>query len=342
MHPSVGGYGVADIEIVAAFDIDRRKVGRPLEEAIFAEPNCTRVFQSTLPVSGVMVEMGPVLDGVPPHMADYPEAQAFRVAAREPVDVVRSLRDARADVLLCYVPVGAEDAACHYAGACLDAGVALVNCVPVFLASDPTWAERFRRAGLPLVGDDIKSQVGATIVHRDLTRLFGDRGVRLERTYQLNTGGNADFLNMLAADRLPAKKASKTNSVQSQLDVPLDPMNIHIGPADYVPWQKDNKVAFIRMEGRGFGDVPLELELRLSVEDSTNSAGVVIDAVRCAKVGCDRGLGGPLEAVCAYYMKSPPRQMRDSVAREACLDFIAGSPPLGTKERGGAKAAVDG
>jgi len=325
MHARIGDWGPSDIEVVAAFDIDRRKVGKRVEEAVFAKPNCTKIFQSVLPVSDVVVRMGPILDGVAPHMADYPDDEAFRPSDEEPVDVAQTLKDAKAEVLVCYMPVGSEEAGRHYARACLEAGVAMVNCVPVFIASDPEWAEKFRRAGLPIVGDDIKSQVGATIVHRTLTRLFGDRGVPLDRTYQLNTGGNTDFLNMKALDRLKSKKVSKTESVQSQLDQRLDPKNIHIGPSDYVPWQKDNKVAFIRMEGRGFGDVPLELELRLSVQDSPNSAGVVIDAVRCAKLGLRRGLGGPLEAASAYYMKSPPRQMRDSVACDLTDAFIQGN-----------------
>ena len=324
MHPEIGGWSCGDVEIVAAFDIDRRKVGRPVEDAIFAEPNCTMVFQSALPVSNVRVQMGPILDGVAPHMADYADDEAFRLADAEPVDVAQALRNAGAEILICYLPVGSEEAVRHYAQACLDAGVAMVNCVPVFLASDPAWADKFREAGLPIVGDDIKSQVGATIVHRSLARLFGDRGVRLDRTYQLNTGGNTDFLNMLAIERLKSKKISKTESVQSQLDERLDARNIHIGPSDYVPWQDDNTVCFIRMEGRGFGGAPIELELRLSVQDSPNSAGVVIDAVRCAKVALERGICGPLEAVSAYYMKSPPKQMRDSVAREMSDAFIRG------------------
>ena len=323
MHPDIGGFGPADVEVVAAFDVDRRKVGRPLEDAVFARPNCTRVFQPTLEKSGVDVQMGPVLDGVADHMAAYPDDDAIRPADTAPVDVAEVLRQARADVLLCYLPVGSERAVRHYAQACLDAGVAMVNCVPVFLASDPVWAERFRAAGLPIVGDDIKSQVGATIVHRALARLFADRGVALDRTYQLNTGGNTDFLNMLERSRLASKKHSKTESVQSQLDARLDAHDIHIGPSDYVPWQGDNKVAFIRLEGRGFGDVPLELELRLSVQDSPNSAGVVIDALRCAKLALDRGVAGPLEAPSAWYMKSPPRQMRDEEARRALEEFVA-------------------
>jgi myo-inositol-1-phosphate synthase len=325
MHPRIGLWGVSDIEIVAAFDIDRRKVGKPVEEAIFAKPNCTLVFQKVLPVSGVKVQMGSIFDGVAGHMADYPDDLAFRPADIEPVNIVDALRESKAEVLVCYLPVGSEEAVRHYAQACLDAGVAMINCMPVFIASNPEWANKFQGAGLPIVGDDIKSQVGATIVHRTLTRLFGDRGVSLDRTYQLNTGGNTDFLNMLALERLKSKKISKTESVQSQLDERLDTGDIHIGPSDYVQWQGDNKVAFIRMEGRGFGNAPIELELRLSVQDSPNSAGVVIDAIRCAKLGLQRGLSGPLEAVSAYYMKSPPRQMRDSVAYEACNAFINGT-----------------
>lgn len=323
LHVAIGGYRLGDIEVVAAFDIDRRKVGKPLEEAVFAAPNCTTVFQRELPASGVTVRMSPVLDGVAEHMKDYSEDRAFRVADANPVDIVETLRNSRAEVLVCYLPVGSEKAVRHYAEACLDAGVALVNCVPVFIASDPKWAERFRNKNLPIVGDDIKSQVGATITHRVLTRLMGDRGVRLERTYQLNTGGNTDFLNMLEQTRLKSKRISKTRSVQSQLDVELDEDNIHIGPSDYVAWQNDNKVCFVRMEWKGFGDVPNNLELRLSVEDSPNSAGVAIDAIRCAKVALDRNLCGPLDAISSFCMKSPPYQVRDSEAREALELWLA-------------------
>ncbi|MCH8006557.1 MAG: inositol-3-phosphate synthase, partial [Planctomycetes bacterium] len=265
MHPSIGGYRLEDIGVVAAFDVDRRKVGKPLEEAIFAQPQCTTVFQPDLPSYGIAVQMGPVLDGVAAHMSDYPEPQAFRVADEEACDVAAVLRETGAEVLVCYLPVGSEEAVRHYAQACLDAGVAFVNCVPVFIASDLQWGKRFRERNIPIVGDDIKSQLGATIVHRMLTRLMGDRGVKLRRTYQLNTGGNTDFLNMIEQHRLKSKRISKTESVQSQLDEPLAEENIHIGPSDYVPWQKDNKICFVRMEWDGFGDVPMNLELRLSV-----------------------------------------------------------------------------
>jgi len=334
LHPQIGGYRVGDIEVVAAFDVDRRKVGRPLHEAIFAPPNCTTIFQRQVPAGGVIVQMGPVLDGVAEHMQHYPEPRAFRVADAAPCDVARVLREGQADVLACYLPVGSQEAVQHYARACLEAGVAMVNCMPVFIASNPEWAAQFAERRIPVVGDDIKSQVGATIIHRVLARLMGDRGVRLDRTYQLNTGGNTDFLNMLEQSRLSSKRISKTQSVQSQLDTPLEPENIHIGPSDYVPWQKDNKVCFIRMEWRGFGDVPNHLELRLSVEDSPNSAGVAIDAIRCAKLALDRGLGGPLHAVSSFAMKTPPRQMRDSEARKALEQWIAENSPDSPRRNG--------
>ncbi len=322
IHREICGYRLEDIRVVAAFDVDRRKVGRSLEEAIFAPPNCTTVFQAELPRSGVTVRMGPVLDGVARHMADYPEDRAFRIAEGQPCDVARVLKEAGAEVLVCYMPVGSEDAVHHYAQACLDAGVAMVNCEPVFIASHPEWAAEFRRRKLPVVGDDIKSQLGATIVHRALTRLMGDRGVQLDRTYQLNTGGNTDFLNMLEQGRLKTKRISKTEAVQSQLDSPLPAENIHIGPSDYISWQKDNKVCFLRMEWRGFGDVPMNLELRLSVEDSPNSGGMAIDAIRCAKLAIDRGIGGPLKEISAVCMKHPPKQYRDSEAREILEEWI--------------------
>ncbi len=328
MHGRIGPYGVGDVDFVAAFDVDSRKVGLPLEEAICAQPNRTPVFEPDLSAggllraSGVEVAMGPVLDGVAEHMANHPAEESFRIASAAPVDVTRALREPGADVLINYLPVGSERATQHYAEACLEAGVALVNCIPVFLASDPDWAERFRRAGLPIVGDDVKSQLGATIVHRALARLLADRGVALDATYQLNTGGNTDFLNMLEHERLISKRLSKTESVQSQLDVRLAAEQIHIGPSDYVAWQKDNKVCFIRLQWRGFGDVPMNLELRLSVEDSPNSAGVAIDAIRCAKLARDRGIGGPLEAISAVAMKSPPVQMRDVDAARQIDAFL--------------------
>jgi myo-inositol-1-phosphate synthase len=342
MRASIGGYQCGDIEFVAAFDVDRRKVGHPLEEAIFAKPNCTRIFQSALPVSNVIVQAGPLLDGVAEHMAEYPDDAAFRPVDLEPADIAAALRSSGAEVLLCYLPVGSEQAVKHYARACLEARVAVINCVPVFLASDPAWASQFRDAGIPIIGDDIKSQVGATIVHRALARLFSDRGVSIDRTYQLNTGGNTDFLNMLERHRLKSKKISKTESVQSQLDERLEASDIHIGPSDYVPWQGDNKVCFIRVEGRGFADAPIELEMRLSVQDSPNSAGVVIDAIRCVKLALERGEAGPLLAPSAYYMKTPPRQLRDSVALDACNAFIDGRPlPLAAQEEGDAKLVAN-
>jgi myo-inositol-1-phosphate synthase len=324
LHADLGGYVVGDIRPVAAFDVDRRKVGRPLQEAVFAPPNCTTVFQETLPDYGVSVQMAPVLDGVPEHMAGYPDERAFRPADLPPCDVARVLRETGAEVLVCYMPVGSEQAVRNYADACLEAGVAMVNCMPVFIASDPAWAARFRDRGLPIVGDDIKSQLGATIVHRVLARLFSERGVKLERTYQLNTGGNTDFLNMLERHRLLSKRISKTESVQSQLDTPLPADQIHIGPSDYVPWQNDNKICFLRMEWRGFGGVPMNLELRLSVEDSPNSAGMAIDGIRCAKVALNRGIGGPLLEASAVMMKRPPRQMHDAEAHALLERWIAG------------------
>lgn len=322
MHLDIGGYSPADIQLVAAFDIDRRKVGRPLEEAIFAKPNCTMVFQPDIPATGVVVQMSPIMDGVAAHMKDYTEDETFCPADEPACDIARVLRESGADVLVCYLPVGSERAVRYYAEACLEVGVAMVNCVPVFIASDSEWAGRFKVAGVPIIGDDIKSQVGATIVHRNLARLFNDRGYTVDRTYQLNTGGNTDFLNMLARDRLKSKKTSKTGSVQSQLDHPLEPGNIHIGPSDYVSWQDDNKIAFIRIEGRGFGGASIKLEMRLSVQDSPNSAGVVIDAIRCAHLAKMQGLAGPVGPACAYYMKTPPVQLRDSEARQRLEDFI--------------------
>ena len=324
VHPELGGYRPEDIEVVAAFDIDKRKVGLDLSEAIFAQPNCTRVFFPEIPWQGVEVKMGPVLDGYAAHMDDYPEDKAFRIADAEPVDVVRELRRSGAEILVNYLPVGSQKAVEFYAESALEAGVAFVNCMPVFIASDPTWAERFTEAGLPVVGDDIKSQLGATVLHRVLAHLFEERGVKLDRTYQLNVGGNTDFLNMLERNRLSSKKISKTEAVQSQLAVPLGENDIHVGPSDYVPWLNDNKVCFIRMEGRGFGEVPLTLEVRLSVEDSPNSGGMAIDAIRAAKLALDRGISGPLIAASAVTMKHPPVQFTDEEALELFEAFIEG------------------
>ncbi|MFH1224311.1 MAG: inositol-3-phosphate synthase [Candidatus Diapherotrites archaeon] len=325
MHNGFAGYLVRDIKFVAAFDVDKRKVGKDLGTAIFEKPNCTKVFEKNVPKQGVVVQKGPVLDGVAQHMQDYPADRAFVVDSKQnPVDAAAELKKARAEILICYMPVGSEDAARYYANAALEAGCAFINCMPVFIASTPGWEKKFREKGLPIIGDDIKSQLGATITHRVLTKLFADRGVKLERTYQLNTGGNTDFLNMKEHARLKSKKISKTSSVQSQMPRELAAENIHIGPSDYVPWQNDNKVCFIRMEGRKFGDVPLDLELRLSVEDSPNSAGVVIDAIRAAKLALDRGTGGALLSVSAYFMKHPPQQFPDSVARNMVEEFIKG------------------
>ncbi|NDY42458.1 inositol-3-phosphate synthase [Dissulfurirhabdus thermomarina] len=327
MHWEIGGYAPGDIEVVAAFDIDARKVGRDVAEAVFAPPNCTAVFCPDLPKTGVTVRMGRVLDGFSEHMKDYPPERTFLLAeAPEPDrdEVVRVLRESGAEILLNYLPVGSEQAVRFYAECALEAGVAFVNNMPVFIASDPEWARRFEAAGLPIVGDDIKAQLGATITHRTLTDLFRKRGVRLDRTYQLNTGGNTDFLNMLNRARLASKKESKTEAVQAVAAHRLADENIHVGPSDYVAWQNDNKVCFIRMEGRLFGDVPMNLELRLSVEDSPNSAGVAIDAVRCCRLALDRGIGGPLVSASAYLMKHPPRQFPDDEAYRMVEAFIRG------------------
>jgi myo-inositol-1-phosphate synthase len=324
MHRSIGGYSPGDIDVVAAFDIDERKVGKDVSDAIFAPPNCTKSFYPDVPFMGVVVKKGPVLDGVAPHMSSYEENKTFVVSDLDPCDVVGELEDSGAEVLINYMPVGSEEASRFYAQAALDAGVGYVNCMPVFIASDPVWAKKFKDAGVPIVGDDVKSQIGATIVHRTLAKLFTDRGCKLDRTYQLNTGGNTDFLNMLNQERLKSKRISKTEAVQSVLDVPLMADDIHIGPSDYVPWQKDNKICFLRMEGRIFGDVPIDLELRLSVEDSPNSGGSTIDAIRVCKMAIDRKVGGPLIEISAYTMKHPPIQYPDHVAREMVESFIKG------------------
>jgi myo-inositol-1-phosphate synthase len=319
MHVDLGGYHIADVELVAAFDVDAKKVGRDIAEAIAAEPNNTIRF-ADVPPTNILVQRGPTLDGLGKY---YRETVEESDAA--PVDVAQALRDVQADVLVCYLPVGSEEAAKHYAQAALDAKVAFVNCLPVFIASDVAWAQRFVEAGVPIIGDDIKSQVGATIVHRILTKLFEDRGVKLNRTYQLNFGGNMDFMNMLERERLASKKKSKTQSVQSQMRKQLDKHDIHIGPSDYVPWLEDRKWAQIRLEGQSFGDVPLTIELKLEVWDSPNSAGIVIDAIRCAKLALDRGVAGPLIGPSAYFMKSPPVQFSDEAAREMVEQFILGN-----------------
>ena len=323
LHLEMGGMWPDDVEVVAAFDVDRRKVGRPLHEAAFAPPNCTTVIGKRIAESDVRVQMGPLLDGVAAHMQEHPEGRAFRPAEAPPVDVAAVLAESGAEVLVCYLPVGSEKAVRSYAEACLATGVSFVNCVPVFVVSDPEWGERFRAAGIPCAGDDIKSQLGATIFHRMVARLFADRGVRVERTYQLNTGGNTDFLNMLERERLRSKKVSKTEAVTSQLAYDLGEENIHVGPSDYVPWQRDNKVCFLRVEGRGFGGAPIELEARLSVQDSPNTAGIVIDGVRYVKLARERGLAGPLLPISAWAMKHPPVQMRDDEAARRIEAFLA-------------------
>ncbi len=317
MHVDLGGYHVRDIEIVAAFDVDRRKVGHDVSEAIFSEPNNTVRFAEVPPL-GVTVQRGETRDGLGTYLKEVIDE-----APQAPVDIAQVLRHTRADVLVNYLPVGSEQATRFYMEQALAAGCAVVNCIPVFIAREAMWRRRFEEHGLPLIGDDIKSQVGATIVHRVLARLFQDRGVRLERTSQLNVGGNTDFLNMLERSRLESKKISKTTSVTSQIDEELAAQDVHVGPSDYVPWLTDRKWAHIRLEGRSFGDVPLNLELKLEVWDSPNSAGVVIDAVRCAKIGLDRSIGGALEGPSAYFMKSPPVQFRDDVARTMVEAFIA-------------------
>jgi myo-inositol-1-phosphate synthase len=327
MHWQIGGYRPCDIEVTAAFDVDRRKVGQDVAEAIWALPNCTKRFCPDVPKTGTTVRMGRALDGIAAHMNHYPEPYTF-VTSDTPQpskeEVVKTLRDAGVEVLLNYLPVGSEEAAKFYAECALEAGAGFVNNIPVFIASDPAWALRFEKARLPIIGDDIKSQLGATIVHRVLTNLFKMRGIKLEHTYQLNTAGNTDFLNMLDRSRLASKKESKTEAVQSQAKTRLASDDIHIGPSDWVAWQKDNKVCFIRMEGRQFGGLPMNIELRLSVEDSPNSAGVGIDAIRCCKLALERGAGGPLYSPSAYFMKHPPRQFTDDQAQQMTEEFICG------------------
>jgi myo-inositol-1-phosphate synthase len=319
MHVVLGGYHVSDVEVVAAFDVDAAKVGLDIGKAIFAGQNNTVRFA---PVGelGVSVQRGPTFDGLGRYYR-----QTIEESPAEAVDVARVLRDSGAEVLVSYLPVGSERAQKHYAQACLDAGVAFVNAIPVFIASDPEWAQRFTDAKVPIVGDDIKSQVGSTIVHRILARLFEERGLVLDRTYQLNVGGNMDFKNMLERERLMSKKISKTQAVTSQISGGIEDDDVHIGPSDHVPWLEDRKWAYVRLEGRNFGDVPLNLELKLEVWDSPNSAGVIIDAIRCARLALDRGVGGPLLSPSAYFMKSPPVQYSDEEARRLLEEFIAGA-----------------
>jgi myo-inositol-1-phosphate synthase len=327
MHWDLNGYLPSDIEVVAAFDIDKRKVGRDIAEAVFAPPNCTTVFCPDLPRTGVIVQMGRVLDGLSEHMRSYKDACTFVLADDEQASkesIVRTLERSGAEMILNYLPVGSEEATRFYAECAIEAGIGLINNMPVFIASDPLWAERFRQQGIPVIGDDIKAQLGATITHRVLADLFRKRGVKLDRTYQLNTGGNTDFLNMLNRARISSKRTSKTEAVQSVLAERLDEDDIHIGPSDYVCWQKDNKVCFLRMEGRLFGDIPMNLELRLSVEDSPNSAGIVIDAIRCCRIALDRGVGGVLTSPSAYFMKHPPVQVNDDDAHRLVEEFIQG------------------
>src|SRR5437764_4785917 len=325
-HWELGGYRPKDLKIVAAWDIDRRKVGKDVAEAIFAPPNCTAVFCDHVAETGTKVRMGKVLDGVAEHMANFPDERTFLPTEDQPEpsqeEVIGVLRDTRTDVLVNYLPVGSQQATEFYAECALEARVAFVNCMPVFIGSDEHWARRFEEAGVPVIGDDIKAQLGATIVHRVLTDLFRKRGVALDRTYQLNTGGNTDFLNMLERSRLASKKVSKTEAVQSVAEHRLDPENIHVGPSDYVAWQNDNKVCFLRMEGQLFGGVPMHIELRLSVEDSPNSAGVAIDLVRCARLARDRGLAGPIDAAASAFCMHPPRQVPDDEAFVELERFI--------------------
>jgi myo-inositol-1-phosphate synthase len=318
MHVRFGDYHVGDVEFVAAFDVDAKKVGRDLSEAIVASENNT-IKIADVPPLDLTVQRGHTLDGLGRYYR-----QVIEESDEEPVDVVAALRDARADVLVCYLPVGSEDAARFYAQCALDAGVAFVNALPVFIAGTPEWAAKFTEAGVPIIGDDIKSQVGATITHRVLAKLFEDRGVVLDRTMQLNVGGNMDFMNMLERERLESKKISKTQAVTSNVDHELGRKNVHIGPSDYVAWLDDRKWAYVRLEGRAFGDVPLNLEYKLEVWDSPNSAGVIIDAVRAAKIALDRGIGGPILSASSYFMKSPPEQRPDDVARASVEAFIRG------------------
>lgn len=326
IHDTIGGYGPGDLEFVLAIDTDARKVGLDLAEAVFAPPNCTAVFARDIPPTGVKVMMGRVLDGMAGHMLEAGARGFVRADAPEAdkAQIVAALKDSQTDVLVNYLPVGSEEATQFYMECALEAGVGVVNCIPVFIGSNPAWEQRFAEKRLPIVGDDVKAQVGATIVHRVLSNLFSQRGVEVNRTYQLNTGGNTDFMNMLDRGRLASKKESKTDAVQSALAERLGDDDIHIGPSDYIPWLNDNKLCFLRMEGALFGGVPMNLELRLSVEDSPNSAAVVLDAVRCCMVALERGVGGALVGPSAFYCKHPGQQFSDDLAAQLTEEFIAG------------------
>jgi len=326
MHREIGSYRPGDIEVVAAFDIDRRKVGLDVSRAIFAPPNCTKVFCEKVNLTGAIVKMGCVFDGYPSHMKDQDPLRTFLPLEKESTreQVIAELKDSCAEIMVNYLPVGSEEATRFYASCALDAGIAFVNNIPVFIASDPVWAKRFADKNLPIIGDDIKAQVGATILHRTLVDLFRKRGAKVERTYQLNTGGNTDFFNMLSRTRLAFKKISKTDAVQSVMGERLADENMHVGPSDYVPWQLDNKIAFIRVEGKIFGNVPVKIDVKLRVEDSPNSAGVAIDSIRCCKLALDRGIGGVLHSASAYFSKHPPVQMTDDEGHRAVEQFIRG------------------
>ena len=324
MHYDLAGYKPGDIEVACAFDIDSRKVGRPLEDACFALPNNTITIWRDLPKYDVTVDMGEIHDGVAEHMSQYPPEWSFLPATEKPVDIERRLRESGAEVMLCYLPVGSQKAVERYARACLATGVSLLNCMPVFIVSNEKWAAEFTERKIPVVGDDVKSQLGSTILHRTIMKLFADRGIKVRHTYQLNTGGNTDFLNMLDRSRLGSKRKSKTEAVQSVMPERMPDADVHIGPSDYVAWQRDNKVCFLRIEGEGFAGIPIELELRMSVQDSPNSGGVVIDAIRCLRLARDRKIGGPLYSIAAYTMKHPPRQIADDIARDRVEKFISG------------------
>jgi len=324
MHNVIGNYKISDIKIVAAFDIDKRKVGLDVAEAIYQSPNNTYQIVKRIPKTGVKVMMGPVLDGVSPAMKDFPEDERFVVSNQKAVDITEVLRKTKADILMNYMPVGSEKATRFYAKAALDAGASFLNCMPSFIVSDPEWAEKFTKKGIPIIGDDIKAQVGATITHRTLTHLFTQRGVVLDKTYQVNFGGNTDFMNMLERSRLKSKKISKTEAVQAELMKPLSRKQIHVGPSDYIPWLKDQKVAYIRLEGRKFGNAPVVVEVRLQVEDSPDSAGCTIDAIRILKIARDRKIAGPIYSASSYFMKHPPQQFTDEKAREMVEEFIKG------------------